>query len=350
MRNYSINNREFTRSELEEFCWKQVQEAPEWERNHCMFILEWLSDKPELTSFTSGSTGLPKEIKLPRAAMERSALLTGNYFKLDQKTHALLALPSNYIAGKMMIVRALVNGWHLHWVEPQSNPLLHFNEPLDFAAFTAMQIASILQDGVDKLQRVRKILIGGGSISDGMEKALAKCTNEIYASYGMTETITHVALRAINGDKASKSFQALPGVRFSTTSDNRLVIEAPHVSEKKIITNDIVQLSSPFTFQFVGRADNVINSGGIKVFPEKIEEKIAHLLSSAFYIAAEPDDILGERVILYLEGEPLSDTIQLQLVSTMKIYLAPYEVPKKIYFVPKFERTATQKILRKDQE
>lgn len=337
-------------SQLEDFCREQIKSAPEWERNHCSFILEWLSEKPELTSFTSGSTGVPKEIKLRRDAMERSALITANYFRLDHKSEALLALPSNYIAGKMMIVRALVNGWHLHWVEPQSNPLAHFEASIDFAAFTAMQVATMLKENGDSLNRVKKILIGGGSISDGMEKALAKCTGEVFASYGMTETITHVALRPINGDKASKSFQALPGVRFSTTSDDRLVIEAPHVSEKKIITNDIVQLSSPFTFQFVGRADNVINSGGIKVFPEKIEEKIAHLLSSAFYIAAEPDDILGERVILYLEGEPLSDSMQLQLISTMKIYLPPYEVPKKIYFVPKFERTATQKILRKNQE
>lgn len=348
MRNYTINNREYSRNELTEFCSHQAINGPEWERNHCNFILEWLSEKPELTAFTSGSTGLPKEIQLRRDAMERSAMLTANYFKLDNKTQALLALPSNYIAGKMMIVRALVNGWHLHWVEPQSNPLAHFEPSIDFAAFTAMQVATMLKENADSLERVKKILIGGGSISDGMEKALVKYSVEIFASYGMTETITHVALRPINGDKASKSFQALPGVRFSTTSDSRLVIEAPHVSEKKIITNDIVQLSSPFTFQFVGRADNVINTGGIKVFPEKIEEKIAHLLSTSFFIAAEPDDVLGEKVVLYLEGDALSPSIQLQLISTMKLYLAPYEIPKRIQFVPEFERTETQKILRKN--
>lgn len=348
LKNFHINHRDFTRTELEEYCWQQVNDAQEWERNHFAFVLQWLSDSNVLKTHTSGSTGAPKQIEMSRAMMEASARLTIDYFKLKRGTKALLALPSNFIGGKMMIARALLGGWHLQWIEPRSNPLSELKEEFDFAAFTPMQVSAILASNKDKFNAIKKVIVGGGAISDQLEKAIGECTNEVYATYGMTETITHVAVRPLTGKNAGSTFNALPGVRFSTSENNCLIIEAMHLGSQKIVTNDIVQLSSPLTFHFLGRADNVINSGGIKLFPEKIEEKIAHLLDRNFFIAKGADDVLGEKAIMYVEGELMNDSEKLQLISTMKLYLQHYEIPKEIRFMIAFERTLTGKIIRKN--
>ncbi len=348
MKDYHINNRDFTHDELQAFCWQQMNIVPEWERNHLMFILEWLSNSETLDTFTSGSTGTPQKISLSRKQMLSSAQLTIDYFDLKQGTKALLALPSNFIGGKMMIVRAFVGGWHLCWAEPKSNPLLATNGEIDFAAFTPMQVGVILQTHSEKFNSIKKVLVGGSAISNNLEQQMQQCTNQVFATYGMTETITHVAVRSVNGAHPSLNFQALPGVRFSTEENHCLIIEAAHLDNEKIVTNDIVRLSSAHTFQFLGRMDNVINSGGIKFFPEEIEIKIGNLLTENYFIAKETDEALGEKMILYVESEIWDKEKKTQFISELKMQLKPFEIPKEIRFVSQFDRTESGKTLRRN--
>lgn len=348
MKYYRFNHIEFTRDELEQYCWQNIENARSWERHHLLFLLNWLSKTDVFKTFTSGSTGEPKLIELSRKNVTRSAQLTIDYFKLPKGTKALLALPSNYIGGKMMLVRALVGNWHLIWTEPTANPLLKLKESFDFAAFTPMQVTAMLNECPEKFMAIGKVIIGGGAISNALETRLKQCTNQVYATYGMTETITHVAVRALTGEHAGSTFNALPGVRFSLNDKECLSIEAMHLENVGVIeTKDKVKLYTPLSFQFLGRADNVINSGGIKLFPEKIEEQIAHALPYSFYISKISDDTLGEKVMMYVEAPELSESEKLQIISTMKLYLQPYEVPKEIICEAQFDYTPNGKIIRK---
>jgi O-succinylbenzoic acid--CoA ligase len=345
---YRFNHREYTHDELEQYCWQNLENARSWERHHLLFLLNWLSNAEVFKTFTSGSTGEPKQIELSRKNMTRSAQLTIDYFRLPKGTKALLALPSNYIGGKMMLVRALVGNWHLIWTEPTSNPLLKLNESFDFAAFTPMQVAAMLNECPERFMAIGKVIIGGGAISDALEMRLKQCTNNVYATYGMTETITHVAVRALTGEHAGSTFNALPGVRFSLNDNECLTISAQHLEGVGTVeTKDRVKLYTPLSFQFLGRVDNVINSGGVKLFPEKIEEQIAHVVPYSFYISKKADDVLGEKVVLYLETASLNDSEELQIISAMKLYLQPYEVPKEIIYEAQFEYTPNGKIIRK---
>ncbi len=347
MKEYILNHTTFNQYQLIEFCKQQKNSAPDWERSHYEVILDFFSDKDFIVTPTSGSTGDPKEIQLSKRLLENSARLTGTYFKIRSGSRVLHCLPSKYIAGKMMIIRALVNGWHLNWIEPTSNPLASIEDEYDFSAFTPMQVAGILAHNPERLKQIKTVLIGGGMIPKVIEEKLANCTNQIHLTYGMTETITHIAERRLSGKNPPNFFQALPGVKFSIDNRECLRIEAVHLDNMVVQTNDVVMLTSPITFRYLGRIDNVINSGGIKIFPEKIERKIAHLLQGNFFITKDLDDVLGEKMIMYIEGRKYNDSEILQLSSAMKLFLHAYEVPKDFRFVENFDYTDTNKIIRK---
>lgn len=347
MREYTLNNQKYAEEGLIAFCKEQLPKAPDWEKSHLGIILEFLSDKEYIETPTSGSTGEPKVIELRKELLESSAKLTASYFKIRNDSRVLQCLPSKFIAGKMMIIRALVNGWNLRWVEPSANPLKHLHEEFDFAAFTPMQAAAILNENPEEFKAIKTVIIGGGSVSKDLEEKISVCTNAVHLTYGMTETITHIAERRLTGRHPQNFFQALPGVRFSIDERECLIIEAVHLGNAVFHTNDVVQLNSPMTFRYMGRIDNVINSGGIKIFPEKIERKIAHLIERNFFITKDDDETLGEKMVMYIEGTPYSDSELLQLSSAMKIFLHSYEVPKEFRFVPHFEYTETNKVKRK---
>lgn len=347
MKEYLLNDKTFTEEELITFCKANLQSAAEWERSHFEVILDFFSKNDFIETPTSGSTGEPKTIRLPKTHLESSARLTATYFKIRSGSRVLQCLPSKFIAGKMMIIRSLVCGWNLRWVEPSANPLKSLNEEFDFAAFTPMQAAAVLSENPDKFKAINTVIIGGGSVSKDLEEKIATCTNTVYLTYGMTETITHVAERRLTGKNPPNFFQALPGVRFSIDERECLGIEAVHLDNQIFQTNDVVMLSSPMTFRYLGRVDNVINSGGIKIFPEKIERKIGHLLNRNFFITKDADDVLGEKMVMYVEGKEMSSSELLQLSSAMKMFLHTYEVPKEFRFVERFEYTETNKIKRK---
>lgn len=327
--------------ELLNFADGLIEQGAAYEVSMAQFLEEWLSFDTTVTVKTSGSTGVPKDILLKKEQMVNSALATGGYFKAGEGTKALLCLSSDYIAGKMMLVRAMVLGWDLHVVAPQKDALTEYDNPYDFVAMVPLQ----LKHSIDAIDKVKKLIVGGGAISAELEQQLQTKSTEVFATYGMTETITHVAVRRINGFAKSNVFSALPHVKFATDARGCLVIDAPRVSEEKVVTNDLVTLHSPISFEWLGRFDNVINTGGVKIKPEVVEAKLSSFIKVPFIITAEEDQELGERVILVIEnagGDPSPD------YSEAFSALDAFERPKKVYTVSQFPYTETGKIKRAD--
>ena len=323
------------------------------------FLQEWFSKSTMIAVKTSGSTGVPKTIQLKKEFMINSALATGHFFGALEKTTALLCMSTQYIAGKMMLVRALVLGWHMDCITPAASPLEELAKTYDFSAMVPMQLQNSLAD----LHKVKILLVGGGAVHIELERKLDQITTQVFATFGMTETISHVAVKPLNhmaslGEKAQKEFIAhenptainpvydasfyttLPDVTISQDQRGCLVIHATKVSEKKIITNDVVSIISDTEFQWLGRIDHVINSGGIKIHPEAVEKKLAVRIPQRFFVAGIPDQLLGEKLVLLVEGE--QSEINLNDLSG----LSKYELPKQIYFVQKFVETETKKIQR----
>lgn len=295
------------------------------------FLLEWFNNESFVFVQTSGSTGKPKQIVLQKNAVIASAKATGLFFNLQPKNTALLCLSADYIAGKMMLVRAITSGLHLDYVEPNSNPLE--NKKYDFVAMVPMQVANSLE----QLYLVETLLIGGTKVSYQLAQNILKTNCKAFESYGMTETISHIAIKQIG----AKQFTVLPNVTISVDDRNCLVIEALELSPDKIITNDIVEILNEVQFVLKGRIDNVINSGGVKIFPEEVEEKLAKYISTSFFIASLPDEKFGEKVILVLEGKSF------EVDKAIFSELSKYQIPKEIVFVDKFVETETNKINRK---
>ncbi|THV57600.1 O-succinylbenzoic acid--CoA ligase [Flagellimonas alvinocaridis] len=318
-----------------------VNEGNSFETAMGEFLLDWLSDKPTLTVLTSGSTGTPKSIKLKKEHMVNSALATGQYFKLREGTIALLCLPFSGIAGKMMLVRAMVLGWQLDYVEPSSTPLLDSEKKYDFAAMVPLQVQSSLK----QLYRVDLLIIGGAPVNSTLKKDLQTLHTNCFETYGMTETITHIAVKAINGPQCSDFFQTLPGVQISTDKRGCLTIEAPDISDEKVVTNDLVSMVSKNKFEWLGRYDSIINSGGIKLVPEQIERKLAPIIPFRFFVAGLPDKVLGHRLVLIIEGTQFDKENLFETISSLKS-LNKYEVPKEVFNIKSFVETKSNKVDR----
>ena len=311
-----------------------------------IFLSDWFSSLDYVVVQTSGSTGVPKPIQLQKEFMKNSAIATGVFFNLPENTKALLCLSVDYIAGKMMLVRALTLGWDIDIVAPVANPLVKNKKNYDFSAMVPMQ----LQASIASLYSVKKIIVGGGVVSMDLQKEIQSLPTQIYATYGMTETITHIAVKKLNNvgkstffneSNSSVSFyKTLPNVTIYKDDRNCLLIKAPQVSNDIIVTNDVVKLVSNDEFVWLGRFDNVINSGGVKLHPEKIEEKLAVLIKPRFFVAGVKDTILGERLIIVIEGK------QQHIDFSRAEKLSKYEIPKETYFIDHFVDTETKKIQR----
>lgn len=308
-----------------------------------VFIKEWLNENPYIKVSTSGSTGSPKTIEVEKNQMLQSASATANFFDFQRGHSALLCLPMSYIAGKMMVVRALYSQLNLVCIEPSASPLaaLPIDQVIHFAPLTPMQLKD-----TTTTRAVRKILLGGGPVDIELEHQLQSLNADIYHGYGMTETLSHVALRRVNGPQKSEVYHALPQVKFQLDPRDCLVIEVPFLKEK-VVTNDIVELINEQKFIWKGRSDNVINSGGIKLFPEVIEKKISPHIQERFFIAGIPDTILGEKVCLFIESPPYEKEKLDSLNVHMKVGLKKHEFPKEIFFIPIFAETKSGKIQRK---
>ncbi|MDI1316622.1 AMP-binding protein [Flavobacterium sp.] len=331
---FKLNGFHLDREDLCRVAYSFIKEGEDFEKPVGDFLLDWFDSKNYIEMQTSGSTGIPKMISVSKQAMVESALATGDFFELNPGNRALQCLPVKYVAGKMMLVRAMILGLDLDFVAPSSHPLHNNEVHYDFVAMVPLQA----QNSITELQKVKKMIVGGAAVNKNLEKQLLKLPTEVYETYGMTETITHIAARKL-GEKA---FTVLPNVTISYDDRNCLVIHAPRISEEIIVTNDIVELLNENQFIFIGRFDTIINSGGIKLIPEQIEEKLAGKITERFFIASKPDNELGEKVVLVIEGE------KHEFDTTLYDELDKYEKPKEIIFIPKFKETPNGKIMRKE--
>ncbi|MGB1104651.1 MAG: AMP-binding protein [Crocinitomicaceae bacterium] len=315
---------------------------------------EWLNEKPDILVKTSGSTGAPKEIYLDKTKVRASAEATGRFFNFQKGQKALLALSTKHIAGKLMVVRALIHEMDLVVLPTNKNPLLnlsdniHFdNNDLYFGAFVPYQVEAMLNDSKtrDLYESIEHVIIGGAPIKPTLEKEIRLLKNKNFATFGMTETITHFALK--NLQKEAALFECLPGFEIDVDERGCLVIQSNIITDN-LVTNDLVRLADHSRFEWLGRADFVINSAGYKISPEQVEAKLAkHLGDSEFILFGVDDEKWGERLVLFIEG-----TIDLGSSDWPAVWrfcgLEKYEIPKEIVFISELERTPSNKIIRKD--
>ncbi|MFQ6612536.1 MAG: AMP-binding protein [Fidelibacterota bacterium] len=318
------------------------ERLPGWERQIYSFVSQWIDDSPEIILKTSGSTGRPRELKVSKSRMENSARLTGCSLGLKQGDRTFLCLPMDYIAGKMMVVRALVLKLKLVAVKPTSHPVDLLNQTVELAAMVPLQLRNSLDS--TSIRLIDQLLVGGGPISPDLEDSIQELPIRVVETYGMTETLTHVAYRYLNGSRRSKLFQALNGIEFKQTPEGCLIIQAPELNPDIVVTRDLVELENSHSFCWLGRADNVINSGGIKIIPERVEQKMAnHLKSRPYFIAGVPDLKLGQRVVLIVEGKA-----DLPRDYEIGRGLEQFEKPRDIFYIKKFCYTDSGKIKRKE--
>lgn len=314
------------------------------------FREQWQSPSLFIPAHTSGSTGQPKPVRLLKADMEASARATNTFFGLDAGSLLVCPLALDYIAGKMMAVRAWLLGAEPLMVAPSNRPDL---PPLcSLLAVVPSQVPAVAQAIKAGKTVVENLLIGGAALPISTARMLAEELPQVaaYESYGMTETCSHVALRRVGGDGL---FHAMPGVTFSIDSRGCLVIKAERLSEAVIVTNDMVRLADSGSFEWLGRIDNVINSGGIKLFAEQLEAEIAKALASSpfgnidFYVTSEPDPKWGDRVVMVVEkdADGLSPDVQ-AMTDHMKAAMPSSHIPKHIVAVPSLARTASGKVRR----
>jgi len=336
---FKFNGEHFCYENLKGVAYSFIKEGQTYQKHIGDFVLDWLDNKDYMIVKTSGSTGNPKTIKLQKQAMVESAIATGNYFNIKPGDTALHCLSSDFIAGKMMLVRAMILGLEMDVIEPSSRPIEYNNKHYNFCAMVTLQV----QNSIDKLYQISTLIVGGASVSDELQDKLQNISCKVYETYGMTETITHIAAKKLNHSESISLnlFKTLPTVTISKDTRDCLVISAPRLSDEPIITNDVVELLSNTSFKIIGRYDNAINSGAIKLFPEQIEAKLKHKVSERFFIASEVHSSLGEQLIMVVESDSNN------IVPSVFESLDTYEKPKHIYNIEKFIETDSGKIQRK---
>lgn len=308
------------------------------------FIEEWCDGNPYVTAHTSGSTGKPKAIGLLKSDMIASAESTNRYFNINEKSTLLCPLSADYIAGKMMIVRAMVSGAKLYMEIPSNMPVQYDYGKIDLIAVVPSQMPHILENEAI-LNRLGSVLIGGSSVTRELAAGINMAGVNAFVSYGMTETCSHVALRKID-NTSDETYEAMPDIYFSQDERNCLVINSDFRSFGKLVTNDIVALTDNKHFRWVGRYDNVINSGGIKVYPEDIEQQIGAVMPVGveFYIAQSSDLKWGEVPIIVISK--LIDDMDGVLERARSVVRSKAERPVRI-IVDEIAHTASGKIIRR---
>jgi O-succinylbenzoic acid--CoA ligase len=318
------------------------------------FMKNWKEGQEELMISTSGSTGIPKLISVSRERLKASARLTGKALELGEGTQALVCLNINYIGGIMMLVRGMELNWEMTIIEPVSNPFLELpdNFHFDFSAMVPMQLAAILENNLTelKINSIDKLMLGGAPVSVSLQKQIEKLETSVYLSYGMTETVSHVALRRLNGPDASDDYVLLDEVVAGVDDRNCLHVKGPMTDEEVIQTNDLVEIVSERSFKWLGRADSIINSGGVKIQLDKIDRTAEEIMaelgwSNLFFSWYEKDEKLGQKLILVIESTR-SVLDGYAVLVKMRERLTPYEVPKHVYFAKQFEFTGSGKIDR----
>ena len=305
------------------------------------FLKEWQNEEPTVWVHTSGSTGTPKPLQVEKERMRASARMTCSFLGLKEGDSALLCMPLQYIAGKMVVIRSLERKLKLIPIAPTGHPLADLQEIPTFAAMIPMQVYNslLVQDEKEKLMKIKHLIIGGGAIDASLAEALRTFPNHVWSTYGMTETLSHIALRRLNGPDATNWYTPFENVRIRLSEESTLIIHAPSVCPEELITNDIAEINKEGNFRILGRKDNTINSGGVKIQIEQVEELLKTKLHIPFQITATPDKKFGEIVTL-LYNKVENETIVRQICEEI---LPPYWVPKRYIEVAELPLTGTGK-------
>ncbi|KFF24060.1 AMP-binding protein [Chryseobacterium vrystaatense] len=307
------------------------------------FLDEWFSDGHTVKVQTSGSTGVPKIFEIEKKKMLNSAVMTCNFLGLKEGDRALIVLPVEYISGKMMLVRSIERKLKLISAEPSLKPAEDLDEEIDFCAMTPLQV----ENSLDKLHLIKNLIIGGAAVSENLkDKILAKrnlsSSNRIFETYGMSETLSHIALKELM-PKQEDYFTVFENVSISLDERGCLKIFAPNVNAEVLQTNDLVEIKNEKQFKFLGRIDNVINSGGAKIFPESLEILVKKEIPNEAIFVGIKDESLGQKLILVIEGEESTDLIKKILEIDFE---KSFHKPKKIVFTENIPRTPNGKVNR----
>ncbi|WP_456440898.1 AMP-binding protein [Psychroserpens sp.] len=335
---FKLNGTSFNHDELKEVAYSLVKEGQSFGKVAGDFLLDWLDSKDYILVNTSGTTGLPKKIRLDKKSIVNSAIMTGGFFDIYPGDKALHCLPSRYISGKMMLVRAMILGLELDMVAPTLYPAYDDQKHYDFVAMIPLQ----LKNSINRLENIKTLIVGGASVSKSLINDVQSLKVNVYETFGMTETISHIAVKKLNHNSTNMTaFEALPNISISKDDKDCLVIDAPKLCSEAIVTNDLIDLINEKQFEIIGRYDNMINSGGVKVFPELIEMKLQDLIEKRFFIASEEDNDFGQKVILVIEDDCADFN------KDVFSQLQKHEIPKAVYNTPKFFETETGKLQRK---
>jgi o-succinylbenzoate---CoA ligase len=307
-------------------------------------------DEGTLEVPTSGTTGPPKTLRIGRRDLVESARLTASTFGLQENDRTLHCLPCGYIAGKMMLIRAMVLGLDLHMIDPRGSILenLRTHDRFRFAAMIPLQLHRAIQEDRQRVEeQFDTILLGGGPVSMALIEDVRELNVKVYQGYGSTETVTHVAVRRLNGPSRSDRYHAIGDISFERDRRGCLVVDTPHLSTARHVTNDLVDLHDAHTFRWRGRIDNVILSGGKKIFPEQLEERTGGLLPFPHFFMSIPDDKLGQAIALVIETDDPDPSAVQEVLELLTGVLHPHEMPRRISATRKIMRTRTGKVVRR---
>ncbi len=341
----TLNGTYYKIPDLVDHCLYEIicDNIPSWQKHVYGFIVEFLSPTETIFQPTSGTTGKARFIELGKEAMIGSAKMTCAHFGLSAGQKALLCLPIKYIAGKMMVIRAFVSGMDLILVEPSGKPKTQSFGQIDFCAMVPLQVANLIEDPKNFLT-IKTLIIGGVEISNTLQDKLQNIPTATYETFGMAETCSHIALKKTNGEDAQPCFEVMEDVQLKVDKRGCLVIKAPFLTEE-VVTNDMVKFENENCFRWLGRYDNVINSGGIKIHPETLEKEIEGILKRDVVILGRPHYMLGQQVIMVVESTQ-GAIDENQIMEQLKPYIPKHSVPKKVVSINKFPRNQSLKIDR----
>lgn len=321
-----------------------AEEPDEALRAAYAFLAEWFAPSPTVEVQTSGSTGAPKRMRVEKARMMRSAVRTCEHLGLRAGDTALLCMNLKYIGSKMMVVRALVAGLRLRVRRASGHPLADVEEQTDFLSVVPMQLYNTLQCAMEteRLARARCAIVGGGAVDEALQERLQDLPCRIFSTYGMTETLSHIALRPLNGPHRSGRYTPFQSVNLSLSARGTLVIHAPEMCAGDLETNDVARLYPDGTFTIIGRADNTVNSGGIKLQIEEEEQRLKALIPTPFALAVAPDARLGEALVLLVD-KACTEPSDERLLARLKACVPRYHAPRRVVRVQEIPQTGNGK-------
>lgn len=336
-----LQGKEYTAGDISRLVAEGAENCPPALWDLYLFLEKWFDASPVITVHTSGSTGAPKELVVRKDRMMQSARLTCEFLNLQAGDTALLCMNLRYIGAMMVVVRSLVAGLNLIVRPASGHPLSDIEEPLRFAAMVPLQVYNTLRVPEEKarLEQTDILIIGGGAVDDSLEAEISALPTAVYSTYGMTETLSHIALRRLNGDTASKHYYPFPSVELSLSAESTLVIKAPLICGEVLQTNDIACLYPDGSFTIAGRKDNVINSGGIKIQAEEMEKRLRPFIPVPFVVTSVPDPRLGQALTLLIAGQV--DVRELE--SKLQTVLDAYHRPRHIFMTESIPQTENGK-------